>query len=51
MFTFKKQLRSRLRYAFKESYIVDGAAAVDVSNKQHYALALKICEVFHYNQF
>ena len=30
-FTFKKQLRSRLRYAFKESYIVDGA--VDVSSK------------------
>ena len=49
MFTFKKQLRSRLRYAFKESYIVDGAAAVDVLNKQHYAL--NICEVFHYNQF
>ena len=30
-FTFKKQLRPRLRYAFKDSYIVDGA--VDVSSK------------------
>ena len=30
-FTFKKQLRSRLQYAFKESDIVDGA--VDVSSK------------------
>ena len=35
-FTFKKQLRSRLRYAFKESYIVDGA--VDVSSKHQNVL-------------
>ena len=35
-FTFKKQLRSRLRYAFKDSYIVDGA--VDVSSKHQNVL-------------
>ena len=32
----KKQLRSRLRYAFKDSYIVDGA--VDVSSKHQNVL-------------
>ena len=37
-FTFKKQLRSRLRYAFKESYIVDGAVPVDVSSKHQNVL-------------
>ena len=35
-FTFKKQLRSRLRYAFKDSYIVDGAE--DVSSKHQNVL-------------
>ena len=37
-FAFKKQLRSRLRYAFKESYIniVDGAG--DVSSKHQNVL-------------
>ena len=33
IFTFKKQLRSRLRYAFKESYIVDGAGDVSSISK------------------
>ena len=38
-FTFKKQLRSRLRYAFKlkDSYIVDHGA-VDVSSKHQNVL-------------
>ena len=35
-FAFKKQLRSRLWYAFKESYIVDGAG--DVSSKHQNVL-------------
>ena len=35
-FAFKKQLRSRLRYAFKEAYIVDGAG--DVSSKHQNVL-------------
>ena len=37
-FTFKKQLRSRSRYAFKESYILIVDGAVDVSSKHQNVL-------------